>query len=149
MRLAECRSHAENVTGSRKPGSLPSRIDFASPDTPLNTLLRLLLIGLAAMLTIVACDSDGVSDVTLAELAANPQAYVGRNVRTRGTVRGFDDPRHYWLEDADINRVGLMPPEQIAPHLGREASIVGRFTYARDRGRRIAIISIEPFESVR
>lgn len=92
---------------------------------------------------------DGIEDVSLAELAASQQQWDGRSVRVRGTVRGFDDPRHYWLEDALINRVGLLPPEVIAPHLGREVTIVGRYTYARDRGRRITITSIETFDDAR
>lgn len=98
---------------------------------------------------LTACGASGPADVTLAELAARPQAYDGRDVRTRGTVRVFDAPRHYWLEDAQLNRVGLEPMERIAPHLGREVTVTGRFSYARERGRRIAISSIEPFDAPR
>lgn len=99
---------------------------------------------------LAACGAHGTAeDVTLAELAARPQAYDGHTVRTRGTVRAFDAPRHYWLEDADINRVGLEPMERIAPHLGREVSVTGLFSYARERGRRITISDIAPFDAPR
>lgn len=99
---------------------------------------------------LIACGTgDPAEDVTLAELVARPQAYDGRAVRTRGTVRAFDAPRHYWLEDAQINRVGLEPMALIAPHLGREVTVTGRFSYARERGRRIAIATIEPFDAPR
>lgn len=116
------------------------------------TRLRTLLCSLLCLCTMVlagCAPGDGIEDVSLAELAASQQYWDGHNVRVRGTVRGFDDPRHYWLEDALINRVGLLPPEAIAPHLGREVTIVGRYTYARDRGRRITISSIESFDDAR
>lgn len=101
-------------------------------------------------MTLAGCaPGDGVADVSLAELAASQQHWDGRDVRVRGVVRGFDDPRHYWLEDALVNRVGLLPPELIAPHLGREVTIVGRYTYARDRGRRITISRIDAFDDAR
>lgn len=115
--------------------------------------LRCAAIALCAALCVpllAACADGGVArDVTLAELVERPQAYDGRAVRTRGTVRTFDKPRHYWLEDADINRVGLEPMERIAPHLGREVAVTGLFSYSRDRGRHIMISDIEPFDTAR
>lgn len=110
-----------------------------------------LLVAIATALVLTACGSDGTTpeDVSLAELAARPQAYDDRTVRTRGIVRGFDDPRHYWLEDPRINRVGLEPMDIIAPHLDREVTIVGRFSFSRDRGRRIKIGSIEAYDTAR
>lgn len=111
--------------------------------------LRCAFLCICAMALAGCTPGDGIEDVSLAELAASQQQWDGRSVRVRGTVRGFDDPRHYWLEDALINRVGLLPPEVIAPHLGREVTIVGRYTYARDRGRRITITSIETFDDAR
>lgn len=109
--------------------------------------LTLLLVTFA----LVACGDDrgAVEEVALAEIASRQQAFEGRTLRVRGTVRGFHDPRHYWLEDDHLNRVGLVPEELIAPHLGREVTVVGRYTFARDRGRRITITSIEPFDSPR
>lgn len=110
--------------------------------------LKLFTATCVALLTLAGC-GDRDHEITLAELAANQQAYDGLLVRARGTVKGFHDPRHYWLEDEHVNRVGLMPPERIAPHLGREVSIVGRYSYARNRGRRITIIEIEAFDPTR
>jgi hypothetical protein len=112
---------------------------------------RNLLVAIATTLSLTACGFDDAppEDVGLAELAARPQAYDGRTVRTRGIVRGFDDPRHYWLEDPRINRVGLEPMDMIAPHLEREVTIVGRFSFSRDRGRRIAIDGIEAYDMAR
>jgi len=70
---------------------------------------RNLLVAIVTTLALAACGTDRTTaeDVSLAELAARPQASDDRTVRTRGIVRGLDDPRHYWLEDPQINRVGL------------------------------------------
>jgi hypothetical protein len=112
---------------------------------------RNLLNAIAAALVLAACGTDGATpeEVSLAELAARPQAYDDRMVRTRGIVRGFDDPRHYWLEDPLINRVGLEPMGVIAPHVDREVTIVGQFSFSRDRGRRIKIGNIEAYDAAR
>lgn len=104
---------------------------------------------LAFVLSLTACGGDGVADVSLAELAARAPAYDGRTVRTRGIVRGFHDPRHYWLEDEHVNRVGLFPLERIAPHLDRRVTVTGRFSYSRERGRRIVIEHIDVHDSPR
>lgn len=102
-------------------------------------------------LVLVGCSAgpDEAMEVALAELAANAAAYEARLVRTRGVVRAFDDPRHYWLEDAYVNRVGLEPPALVAPHLGREIAVVGRYHYTRERGRRLVVSAVEPFETAR
>lgn len=106
--------------------------------------------GLLLAANLAACDGDKTPlELSLAELAARPTAYDGRVVRTRGTVRGFDDPRHYWLEDENLNRVGLMPEERVAPHLGRQITVLGQFSYTRDRGRRIRIGTIEEYDGRR
>jgi hypothetical protein len=101
-------------------------------------------------LALGACErGQRIEDITLAELAARQHTYDGRTVRTRGTVRGFDDPRHYWLEDENINRVGLIPVELIAPHLGRKVTVVGRYAFTPDRGRMITIQTVESFDDTR
>lgn len=105
---------------------------------------------LVFLLTLNGCgQGDKPLEISLAELAERPAAYDGRVVRTRGTVRGFDDPRHYWLEDANLNRVGLTPEDRIAPHLGRQITVLGQFSYARDRGRRIRVGTIEDYDGRR
>lgn len=113
--------------------------------------VRTLLPAFFCALALMACGNDPgtAAEVALAEIASRQQVYDGRTLRVRGTVRGFHDPRHYWLEDDDRNRVGLEPEELIAPHLGREVTIVGRYSFAHDRGRRITITSIDPFDERR
>ena len=101
------------------------------------------LLPILAVLMLSACGSDEITHVTLAELVANPTAYDGRTVAVRGRVHSFDDPRHYWLEDEHINRVGLLPSARIAPHLQRHVQVTGRFSFSRDRGRRITVEQVE------
>lgn len=88
-------------------------------------------------------------EVSLAELTAQPNTYSGRSVRTRGIVRSFPQPRHYWLEGALTQRVGLLPAERIAPHLDRQVSVSGQFSYSPARGRYLQIEHIEPFDPPR
>ena len=92
---------------------------------------------------------EAPEDVALAELAAQPALYDGRVLRLRGLVRSFDAPRHYWLEDEYVNRVGLHPAELIAPHLDRRIAVVGRYSFSRERGRQLQIIRIEAYDPPR
>jgi hypothetical protein len=93
-----------------------------------------------------ACSGDGEdvpTVVSLAELVADQAAYDGELVTTEGTVRSFDDPLHHWVEDADVNRVELVPDEVAAPHLGAEVRVTGRYTFRDDEGRRIEVERLE------
>lgn len=108
------------------------------------------LLATLCLAVLVGCGrSSDPTEVSLAELAERPAAYNGRVVRTRGTVRGFDDPRHYWLEDENMNRVGLIPVDRVAPHLGRQITVLGQFSYARDQGRRLRVGTIEAYHDQR
>lgn len=65
-------------------------------------------------------------------------------VRTRGVVRTFEGPRHYWVEDDRLNRVALEPDELVAPLVGQEVRVVGRFDFDDRKGRIIEIEEIAP-----
>ncbi len=109
-----------------------------------------LLALVCLLLALTACEPGNAPlELSLAELAAQPAAYDGRIVRVRGTVKGFHDPRHYWLEDEQLNRVGLIPEDRIAPHLGRQVTVLGQFSYSRERGRRLRVGTVESFDAVR
>lgn len=83
-------------------------------------------------------------DVSLATLATQEDAYKGKLVRTRGVVRTFEPPRHYWIEDDHPNRVALEPEELVAPLVGQEVGVVGRFDFNDRKGRVIEIKEIAP-----
>ncbi|GGX80791.1 hypothetical protein GCM10007160_04990 [Litchfieldella qijiaojingensis] len=96
------------------------------------------------LLVLMACSSDDrVSPVPLPVLASQPAAYDGDRVSTQGVVRHFEDPLHYWIEDEDLHRVEIFPHDVIAPHLGREVRVVGRFRFSTTEGRRLELESVE------
>lgn len=110
-----------------------------------------LLAVLSCTLALAACGAqpDAAEAVALAEVASRSDAYDGQMLSLRGRVQGYHDPRHYWLEDGQRNRVGLAPAERIAPHLGREVTVVGHYHYSRERGRWLTIHAIEPYDARR
>lgn len=108
--------------------------------------------GCSRYLVVVVCVSllgacggvgTGPNEVTLEELTVEQESYDGQLVTARGVVRTFDDPRHYWIEDVDLNRVEIVPQEEISPYLGEEVRVVGRFTFRNDEGRRITVEEVE------
>jgi hypothetical protein len=104
--------------------------------------------GVAALATLALLGCADASDgepttVELVELVEEQEGFDGRHVVARGVVRTYDDPRHYWIEDADQHRVELVPEELVSPHVGDEIEVTGRFTFRDDEGRRIAIEELE------
>lgn len=85
--------------------------------------------------------------VTLAELVAEQEELDGDVVVAEGIVRTYDDPRHYWIEDADLNRVEIVPEAAIASHVGARVQVEGRFTFREDEGRRISVDRVEVLEA--
>lgn len=102
------------------------------------------LVVAALVLTACGLVTTGPRAVTLAELATEQDRYDGTVVRTEGVVRSFDDPLHYWIEDEDVNRVELVPHEEVAPLLSEKVRVVGEFTFDQDQGRLITVDEIEP-----
>jgi hypothetical protein len=72
-------------------------------------------------------------------LATWEDAYQGTLVRTHGVVRMFEPPRHYWIEDSELNRVALEPEALVAPWLGYEIRVVRRFHFDDRHGRLIQV----------
>lgn len=102
------------------------------------------LLLVSALLTACADARDGPLPVSLVELATAEAPYEGELVRTQGVVRTFGKPRHYWIEDSRLNRVGLVPEEVVAPLVDREVRVVGRFHFDERTGRVIEVESIDP-----
>lgn len=86
-------------------------------------------------------------EVSLANLVAEEEAYVGRDVRTRGVIRAFgEDPgtRHYVVEDERANRVQILPGTAAARFEGRRVVVEGQFGFDQSSGRFIRARRIEP-----
>ena len=104
---------------------------------------RYWLVSIGVMLALTACGEERPAEVPLPVLVSQQAAYQDSLVVTQGMVRGFDDPRHYWIEDQDLNRVEIFPHEQVAPHLGKRVRVIGRFSYVPDKGRALTLEDIE------
>lgn len=94
---------------------------------------------LIAVLLVGCAREESVVGLELELLVEQQDTFLGRLVRTSGTVRMHDSPRHFWLEDDARNRVGLVPAQSVEAWLGEEVEIVGRFGFAADTGRTIQV----------
>ncbi|WP_157933863.1 hypothetical protein [Alloalcanivorax mobilis] len=95
-----------------------------------------LMMGLFALLVLGGCDySEAPQAAPLHLLASDPETYQDTLVVTTGVVRTFAEPRHYWVEDKDLNRVEIRPMERVADHVGERVSVTGTFHFAANKGR--------------
>lgn len=88
----------------------------------------------------------------MTELARNTDDYDGREVVTHGVVMEFGADegaleRHFVLQDADVNRVQLLPDAVAEEHVGRTVEVLGEFEFDPNRGRLLHIETIEPLGS--
>ncbi len=106
---------------------------------------RSLVVVALVWLIPIGC-AGGVTEpgvVPLAELVADQEAHDGSTVITEGIVQTFDEPRHYWIEDAEQHRVELFPPERVEDLVGLRIRVTGPFSFRDDRGRGIDIEELE------
>ena len=101
------------------------------------------LVGLLLIIALSGCGNESPRPVALKDLAAYPTAYQGQLLALTGTARNFADPPHAWIEDADLNRVEILPAEKILPYLGETITVVGQFSYSRNTGRRLQVERVE------
>ncbi|MBK1690680.1 hypothetical protein CKO33_00640 [Ectothiorhodospira mobilis] len=93
---------------------------------------------LAAALLLAGCSGNTTPQpVPLMALHAQPSSFHGETVTTEGVVRRFEDPLHYWIEDAQLRRVAVVPKDAVANHLGQRVRITGQFTHDAEQGRRL------------
>lgn len=103
----------------------------------------------AASLAVLVAGCGGTPAVSLEDLTFNTDEYVGQEVVAHGVVTEFGDEdseygRYYVLQDADANRVQLLPPEAAEPHAGSTVEVVGEFDFDPERGRMLHVDTIEP-----
>jgi len=95
-----------------------------------------------ALATATGACSDGrdsADAVTLANLVRFAERYDGQRVATSGRVRTHPEPRHYWIEDDELNRVAVEPAAAVADRVGKRVRIEGVFHYSSDKGRFINV----------
>lgn len=89
-------------------------------------------------LFLAACGSQAEAyNVTLADLVRFADRYDGQRVSTAGRVRTTADPRHYWIEDDELNRVAIRPMDRVDQLVGQRVRVTGQFRYSRESGRLI------------
>ena len=115
---------------------------------PLQVSTGRTMVAILVALLFTGCGGEvPVTEVPLPVLANNPAAHDNSRVATRGVVRHFEDPLHYWIEDDDLNRVEIFPHEQIATHLGEVVRVEGLFRFSASEGRRLTLEHVERWES--
>jgi len=117
-------------------------MNYQALEVSRNMNARFLPILLLLIFTAGCGDSD--AEVSLKVLADYQQGYDGRTVVTEGKVRTFDDPRHYWIEDDDLNRVAITPDDAVAEHVGQSVRVTGVFSASREAGRSIEATRVSP-----
>ncbi|TRW48407.1 hypothetical protein FM042_09535 [Aliidiomarina halalkaliphila] len=98
--------------------------------------MRSLFIG-AAIIFLAGCSPEP-QHLALHVVVAEASALDGRTLTTQGTVRMFEDPEHYWIEDSELNRVGLHGVD-FSALVGNEVQVTGRFSASAERGRHLDV----------
>lgn len=93
-----------------------------------------LVLSAMVMLALLGC-SETTADIPLATLVAQQAEYDGQTLSTHGIVRTFDEPRHYWIEDDELNRVAIEPDEAISDYVGERVRVTGDYRADRKTGR--------------
>ena len=105
------------------------------------------LFALAALTVLFGCGDPTPVRTSLSALAAAQLEFDGRQVVVSGTLRTFDSPRHYWIENEALDRVALAGADELASHVGRTIEVSGIFTYDRNVGRRIEVKELRTLPS--
>ncbi len=91
---------------------------------------------------ITGCGEPAPVATTLSALSAAQTDFHGRQVLVTGTLRTFDTPRHYWIENATLERVAIQSTQTLTPLVGRTIRVQGKFKYDSSVGRRIEATAI-------
>ena len=95
-------------------------------------------------LLLSGCGGPEPASTTLASLGNAQLDFSGRHVRVSGTLRSWDKPLHYWIENEALDRVALEIDDNLLPPVGTQVTVEGRFIYDRSAGRRIEVTSLVP-----
>lgn len=96
------------------------------------------------MLVVAGCGGSG--QPTLAKLAANQDAYAGKEVTVSGRVEeqaNANGSHYYVLSDSAQDLVELVPVGRARPDRGRDVIVSGRFAVDPHVGRLIEVVTIQ------
>ncbi|WP_194756692.1 hypothetical protein [Aliidiomarina indica] len=94
----------------------------------------------AVMVLLTACSPEP-RNLELHVIVAEAHTLDSQVVTTRGTVRMYADPEHYWIEDDALNRVGLHGMD-VSSYVGSDVEVTGRFSVSRERGRHLEVTDV-------
>ena len=96
------------------------------------------ILGICLHVCLLAgCGDAPPVETTLSALSAAQTDFNGRQVAVTGTLRTYDSPKHYWIENDRLDRIAIQGVAQLAPLVGQDVKVKGRFKYDRSAGRRI------------
>ena len=98
-----------------------------------------LLQAFATTLLLAGCGESAPVKTTLSALSEVQKDFDGRLVMVSGTLRKFDMPRHYWIENDALDRVALEGSINLAPLVSQTVTVRGMFRYDSEAGRRIEV----------
>lgn len=106
------------------------------------------LTALLGVVTALLAACGAPAQVALPELVHDTESFDGRVIVVQGVVRAFGAPNtrvqpHFVIQDADDNRVQLLPGDAAEPHVGSAVEVTGTFEFDDERGRLLTIDTIE------
>lgn len=110
-----------------------------------NSPLRISAALAAAATLLIVAGCGGSGQPTLAKLAANQDAYAGKEVTVSGRVEkqaNANGSHYYVLSDPAQDLVELLPAARARPDRGRDVTVSGRFAIDPHLGRVIRIVTI-------
>ncbi|MBT3624612.1 MAG: hypothetical protein HOM44_12595 [Gammaproteobacteria bacterium] len=105
-----------------------------------------LLQAFATTLLLAGCGESAPVKTTLSALSEVQKDFDGRLVMVSGTLRTFDMPRHYWIENDALDRVALEGAINFAPLVSQTVTVRGMFRYDTEVGRRIEVDELVALE---
>lgn len=94
---------------------------------------------IVATILVAGCADSAPVTTSLSALSQAQTDFNGRRVTIHGTLRTFETPRHYWIENDTFDRVALEGVEDLAPWIGQRIEVRGTFFYDSETGRRIEV----------
>ncbi len=100
------------------------------------------IAALLAVLSLAGCGNAEPVRTSLSTLSQVQAEFSGRQVIVSGTLRTFESPKHYWIENDSFDRVALEGADNLAPWVGQTIEVRGTFFYEPETGRRIDVEEI-------
>jgi hypothetical protein len=85
------------------------------------------------------CGDSAPVTTSLSALSRAQSDFDGRKVIVSGTLRTFESPKHYWIENDSLDRVALQNVDDLSLWVGRAIEVRGTFLYDLEAGRRIEV----------